>query len=246
MKAVCRERFPGIRVNPVNLGNLACFRQFVTRRHRLNRLVIRTRSVDTTASENWFFKPQKEVIAMPSRSTVKSRVFAGAARLVLGVAAGAACIDVAEAKPRAERIAERRIIRLEAMEQRMKAAAQMPPRPVDVRRAIRSGAPVPGFGPNAAPPVAARPVPQPASPIVAAPQPPAAVAASQPRTVAPPQQAKPVPAPAAEAAQSVTPVTAVDDGTKSVLVQGEPKLAAPTPADEKIEPIELLPPPPAK
>jgi hypothetical protein len=235
-----------IRVNPVNLGNFACFRQFVTRCDRLNRLVIRTRRVDTTASENWFFKPQKEVLAMPSRSTVKSRVFAGAARLVLGVAAGAACIDVAEAKPRAERIAERRIIRLEAMEQRMKAAAQMPPRPVDVRRAIRSGAPVPGFGPNAAPPVVARPAPQPASPIAAAPRPPAAVAAAQPRTVAPPQQAKPVPAPAAEAAQSVTPVTAVDDGTKSVLVQGEPKLAAPTPADEKIEPIELLPPPPAK
>jgi hypothetical protein len=62
--------------------------------------------------------------------------------------------------------------------------------------------------------------------------------------VNPPQQAKPVPALAAAAAQSVTPVTAVDDGTKSVLVQGEPKLAAP--ADEKIEPIELLPPPPAK
>ncbi len=180
---------------------------------------------------------------MSPRSTVKSRVFAGAARLVLCVAAGAVCVDVAEAKPRAERIAERRIIRLEAMEQRMKAAAQMPPRPVDVRRAIRSGAPVPGFGPNAAPPVAARPVPQPASPIAATPQQPAAVAAAQPRTVAPPQQAKPVAAPAA---QSVTPVTAVDDGTKSVLVQGEPKLAAPTPADEKIEPIELLPTPSAR
>jgi hypothetical protein len=226
----------------------------VTRRHRLNRLVIRTRSVDTTPVTEAptrergtfgrrFFKPQKEVIAMSPRSTVKSRVFAGAARLVLCVAAGAVCVDVAEAKPRAERIAERRIIRLEAMEQRMKAAAQMPPRPVDVRRAIRSGAPVPGFGPNAAPPVAARPVPQPASPIAATPQQPAAVAAAQPRTVAPPQQAKPVAAPAA---QSVTPVTAVDDGTKSVLVQGEPKLAAPTPADEKIEPIELLPTPSAR
>lgn len=183
---------------------------------------------------------------MPSRSTVKSRVFAVAARLLLCVVAGAACIDVAEAKPRAERIAERRIIRLEAMEQRMKAVAEMPPRPVDVRRAIRSGAPVPGFGPNAVPPVVARPVPQPASPIVAAPQPPAAVATAQPRTVAPPEQAKPVPAPAKEPPQSVTPVTAVDDGTKSVLVQGEPKLAAPTPADEKIEPIELLPTPSAK
>ena len=192
------------------------------------------------------FKLQKEVIAMPSRWTVKSRVFAGTARLVLGVAAGAACIDVAEAKPRVERIAERRIIRLEAMEQRMKAAAQMPPRPVDVRRAIRSGTPVPGFGPNPAPPVVARPAPQPASPIVAAPQPPAAVAATQPRAVNPPQQARPVPAPAAATAQAVTPVTAVDDGTKSVLVQGEPKIAAPTPADEKIAPIEFLPPPAAK
>jgi hypothetical protein len=171
---------------------------------------------------------------------------AGALQTALFVAAVSCCIDVAEAKPRAERIAERRIMRLEAMERRMEAAAQMPPRPVDVRRAIRSGAPVPGFGPNAAPPVVARPVPQPASPIVAAPQPPAAVAAAQPGPIAPPQQAKPVPASVAEAAQSVTPVTAVDDGTKSVLVQGEPKLAAPTPADEKIEPIELLPPPSAR
>ena len=183
---------------------------------------------------------------MQPRSILMSRVFAAASRVALCVAAAAAGINVAEAKPRAERIAERRIIRLEAMERRMEAAAQMPPRPADVRRAIRSGAPVAGVGPNAAPPVVARPAPQPASPIAAAPRPPAAVAAAQPRTVAPPQQAKPVPAPATAAAQAVTPATAVDDGTKSVLVQGEPKLAAPTPAAEKIEPIELLPPPSAR
>jgi hypothetical protein len=173
---------------------------------------------------------------MQPRSILMSRVFAAASRVALCVAAAAAGINVAEAKPRAERIAERRIIRLEAMERRMEAAAQMPPRPADVRRAIRSGAPLPGVGPNAAPAVVARPVPQP----------PAAVAATQPRAVTPPQQAKPVPAPATAAAQAVTPATAVDDGTKSVLVQGEPKLAAPTPADEKIEPIELLPPPSAR
>jgi hypothetical protein len=173
---------------------------------------------------------------MQPRSILMSRVFAAASRVALCVAAAAAGINVAEAKPRAERIAERRIIRLEAMERRMEAAAQMPPRPADVRRAIRSGAPVAGVGPNAAPAVVARPVPQP----------PAAVAATQPRAVTPPQQAKPVPAPATAAAQAVTPATAVDDGTKSVLVQGEPKLAAPTPAAEKIEPIELLPPPSAR
>jgi hypothetical protein len=166
--------------------------------------------------------------------------------MALCVAAASCCLDVAEAKPRAERIAERRIIRLEAMERRMEAAAQMPPRPVDVRRAIRSGAPLPGIGPNAMPPAVARPAPQAAAPIVATPQPPAAVAAAKPRTVSPPQQAKPVPAAAAEPAQAVTPATAVDDGTKSVLVQGEPTLAAPPPADEKIEPIELLPTPSAK
>ncbi len=183
---------------------------------------------------------------MQPRSTQMSRLFAAASRVALCVAAAAAGIDVAEAKPRAERIAERRIIRLEAMERRMEAAAQMPPRPVDVRRAIRSGAPLPGVGPNAAPAAVARPVPKAAAPIVAAPQPSAAVATAQPRAVTPPQQAKPVPAPVAAAPQSVTPATAVDDGMKSVLVQGELKPAAPTPADEKIEPIELLPPPPAK
>ncbi|MFN5756695.1 MAG: hypothetical protein ACK54F_02010 [Planctomycetia bacterium] len=175
---------------------------------------------------------------MPSRTTVKSRVCAGALQTALLCAAVSCCIDVAEAKPRVERIAERRIMRLEAMERRMEAAAQMPPRPADVRRAIRAGAPLPGVGPNAMPLGAARPAPQAAAPIVAAPKPPAAVAASE--------QAKPVPAIAKEQPQTVTPATAVDDGTQSVLVQGEPKLAAPTPADEKIEPIELLPTPSAK
>lgn len=183
---------------------------------------------------------------MQPRSTANLRVFVSLSRASLGLAAVVACIDVAEAKPRAERIAERRIMRLEAMERRMEAAAQMPPRPVDVRRAIRAGAPLPGVGPNAMPLGGARPAPKAAAPIVAAPQPSAAVAAAQPRAVAAPEQAKPVPAAAAEPAQAVTPATAVDDGTKSVLVQGEPKLAAPTPADEKIEPIELLPTPSAK
>ena len=178
---------------------------------------------------------------MQPRSIATHRMLATLSRVVLCMAAVAACVDVAEAKPRAERIAERRIIRLEAMERRMEAAAQMPPRPVDVRRAIRSGAPVPGFGPNAMPPAVARPAPQAGAPVAAAPQPSAAVAAAQPRAIARPQQAKPVPAPAQQP-QAVTPVTAVDDGTKSVLVQGEPKPAAPTPADEKIAPIELLPP----
>jgi hypothetical protein len=191
----------------------------------------------------WFFTAQKEVLAMPSRTTVKFRVCAGALQTALVVAAVSYCVDVAEAKPRVERIAERRIVRLEAMERRMEAAAQMPPRPVDVRRAIRAGAPLPGVGPNAMPSVVTRPGSQAAAPLVAAPQPPAAVAAAQPRAVATPKQAKPVPAAAAEPAQAVTPATAVDDGTQSVLVQGEPKLAAPPPADEKIEPIELLPPP---
>jgi hypothetical protein len=192
-----------------------------------------------------FLTAQKEVLAMPSRTTVKSRVCAGALQTALVVAAVSCCIDVAEARPRVERIAERRIIRLEAMERRMEAAAQMPPRPADVRRAIRTGAPLPGVGPNAMPLGVARPAPQAAAPIVATPQQHGAVAAAKPRPVSPPQQARPVPAAAAEPVQPVTPATAVDDGTQSVLVQGEPTLAAPTPADEKIEPIELLPTPSA-
>lgn len=183
---------------------------------------------------------------MQPRSIVNLQVFARLSQVALGVATVVACFDVAEAKPRAERIAERRIVRLEAMERRMEAAAQMPPRPVDVRRAIRSGGPLPGVGPNAMPLGGARPAPKAAAPIVAAPQPSAAVAAAQPRAVAAPEQAKPVTALAKEQPQTVTPATAVDDGTKSVLVHGEPKLAAPTPAVEKIEPIELLPTPSAR
>jgi hypothetical protein len=145
-------------------------------------------------------------------------------RAALCIAAAAACVTVAEAKPRAERITERRIMRLEAMERRMEAAAQLPPRPADVRRAIRSGAPGTAAGPNAMPPAVAAAQPR---------------AATQPRAVTPPQQSKPVPAPAAEPAQAVTPATAVDDGMRSVLIRGEP-----TPAAGPIEPIELLPQPP--
>ena len=186
--------------------------------------------------------------SMHPRSTNVCHMMVGAARVALCFAAVAAGVDVAEAKPRVERITDRRLMRLESMERRMEAAAQLPPRPADVRRAIRSGVPVSGLGPNpgAAATAAARPTPRPAAPGAVAPQPRPPVAAARPRVVAPPQQARPVPSPAVEPAQAVSPVTAIDDGTRSVLVGGEPTLAAPAAGEQPIEPIELLPPPSAK
>lgn len=183
---------------------------------------------------------------MPSLPRLVSRVSVAAARAIVCLAFVSAGIDAAEAKPRVERITERRLMRLETMERRIEAAAELPPRPADVRRALRSGVPFSGMGPNQGPATtAARPVPRTTPPRAVAPQPRPPVAAARPRTVAPPQ-ARPVPSPAVEPPQPVSPAAAVDDGTRSVLVGGEPTLAAPAAAAETIEPIELLPPPPAK
>lgn len=184
------------------------------------------------------------------RSSIDMQWMTG--RVMWTVVCGVMCGLVASeavAKPRPERVVERRIMRLETMERRMEAAAQMPPRPADVRRALRAGVPVQGFTPAPAPRNAfARPAPPTAAPLARAPRPSApepqpgpSVVRSGPRVVPQPSQVKPVPIPAEPSAE-VSPVTAVDDGTRSVLVGGEPP-AAPT---EAIEPIELLPPPPAK
>lgn len=181
---------------------------------------------------------------MPSLPRIVSRVSVAAARATVCLALVSSGINAAEAKPRVERITERRLMRLETMERRIEAAAQLPPRPAEVRRALRSGVPVSGTGPNSGPAAtAARPVPRTTPPRAVAPQPRPPVAAARPRTVAPPPQARPVPSPAVEPPQPVSPAAAVDDGTRSVLVGGEPTLAAPAAAAETIEPIELLPPP---
>lgn len=172
---------------------------------------------------------------------------------VMQAVIGMACVGLtsseAIAKPRVERVVERRIVRLETMERRMEAAAQMPPRPADVRRALRAGVPVQGFAPAPAG-VVARPTPRVAPLATPRATPPAAretapqraVVQASPRPVPQPSSAKPVPSPAAEPPAAVSPVTAIDDGTRSVLVGGD-QPAAPT---EAIEPIELLPSPPAK
>lgn len=165
------------------------------------------------------------------------------------VACLSTAVGEAVAKPRVERVVERRIMRLETMERRMEAAAQMPPRPADVRRALRAGVPVQGFVPApAAANAMARPAPRIPAPLSRGavpggpqPQPAAAVVQTSPRMVPQPSAAKPVPSPV-EPPAAVSAATAVDDGTRSVLVGGE-QPPAPT---EAIEPIELLPLPPAK
>jgi hypothetical protein len=197
---------------------------------------------------------------MKSRSNMQARVFVGTLRVALCVAAGVVGIDVVEAKPRAERITERRIIRLEAMERRMEAAAQMPPRPMDVRRAIRSGAALPAMAPNPGLPAAtaaapaARGVPGPSTraatppPVPARPAP-ATIARPTPQSAPQPalrfpdepavvQQAERAATAAGATPSPVTPATAIDDGTSSVLVGG-----APTPGPA---PAELLPTPQPK
>jgi hypothetical protein len=184
-------------------------------------------------------------------------------RIVMQALAMAVCavcawgiVSEARANPRTERIIERRIMRLEAMERRMEAAAELPPRPVDVRRAIRAGVPVEGFttGPVAPGGIGPRPRPAMAGPRGVSPQPSVNAMADpaarpmpvQPQPVRPPAdpglQFPESPALAREpvreeaAASPVSPATAIDDGTQSVLV-GEP-----TPAP----PPELLPTPPSK
>ena len=80
---------------------------------------------------------------MASLSSVARGIVFGATRLVAIAAAVAAVSPAAFARPRVERVIERRVEKLEAMERRIEAAAQMPPKPADVRRALRRGEPLP-------------------------------------------------------------------------------------------------------
>lgn len=175
---------------------------------------------------------------------------------IVWCAAAAATATDALAKPRTERVIERRVTRLEAMEQRLEAAAEMPPRPADVRRAIRRGEPLPPRGPKAggaAASAAGKETPDSAN-RAAAPRP--ATKRPAPATMARPVSPRPAPQPALRfpeqpavaqeparpvgaAADSITPATAIDDGTRSVLVREQPT-PAPAPA------AELLPTPQPK
>lgn len=182
---------------------------------------------------------------------------------IIGCVAAVASEATAAQPPRAERIATRRLERIEVLERRAEAAAEMPPRPADVRRLLRRGVPLSEIIPPAgrggpaaaaAPRTAAAKTPataktaaaaRPAAPAAraATPTPPAAAA-----TTAQAQPATPLrpfaPATAATPAAAEPPLrfpeqpaTAIDDGTRSVLVREEP-----TPAP----PAELLPTPQPK
>ena len=157
--------------------------------------------------------------------------------------------------PRAERIVTRRLERIEVLERKAEAAAEMPPRPVDVRRLLRRGVPLSEIMPQggsrsaaaAASAAARRPVaPATRAPVAAAARPPAATppqsftpapdtTAARPPAVEPPLRFPEQPAGgSAGSASAVAPATAIDDGTRSVLVREEPTPAAPA---------ELLPTP---
>ena len=163
---------------------------------------------------------------------------------------------------RTERIAIRRLERIEVLERRAEAAAEMPPRPADVRRMLRRGMPLSEIlpptgrgGPAAAAAsrnaiaaktaadaknaTAARPG-APAARGAASTPPAAAASAAQAQPASPPRPF--TPAPATTVAEPPLrfpeqPATAIDDGTRSVLVREEPTPAAP---------VELLPTPQAK
>jgi hypothetical protein len=181
---------------------------------------------------------------------------------VINCVAAAASEATAARPPRAERIATRRLERIEVLERKAEAAAEMPPRPVDVRRLLRRGVPLSEIMPqppaarsgSAAaarrPATAATRGATPPQPIASAPHgpvmtplralaPAAAPPAAEPPLRFPEQPAvaqESMPA-AANATTGVTPATAIDDGIRSVLVREEP-----TPAP----PAELLPTPQPK
>ena len=174
--------------------------------------------------------------------------------LVAVISCVAAASEATAARPpRAERIAIRRIERIEVLERRAEAAAEMPPRPADVRRLLRQGVPLSEIMPkpptarggSAAPTAAAqRPAtaatrgatpPLPRQPMASAARPPAAEPPLRfPEQPAVAQESMPA---AAGSATGVTPAMALDYGTRSVLVREEP-----TPAP----PAELLPTPQPK
>jgi hypothetical protein len=72
---------------------------------------------------------------------VRRVVFCGFVATV-GCVAAAASEATAARPPRAERIATRRLERIDVLERRAEAAAEMPPRPADVRRLLRRGVPL--------------------------------------------------------------------------------------------------------
>jgi hypothetical protein len=185
--------------------------------------------------------------------------------VVISCVAAAASEATAARPPRAERIATRRLERIEVLERRAEAAAEMPPRPADVRRLLRRGVPLseimpqpPASRSGSAAAAARRPSTAatrgatPPQPVASAPRGPATTPprAFAPATAATPAATEPplrfpdqpavaqesTPA-AANATTGVTPATAIDDGTRSVLVREEP-----TPAP----PAELLPTPQPK
>jgi hypothetical protein len=165
----------------------------------------------------------------------------GLAAVIGGFAASAS--EAAAAPPsRTERIAIRRLERIEMLERKAEAAAEMPPRPADVRRMLRRGVPLSEIMPPPRQPSASaartsaatppRSLAPPAAPTTAATPPAAEPALRFPEQPAVAQESMP-----AGSASGVTPATAIDDGTRSVLVREEP-----TPA----QPAELLPTPQAK
>ena len=206
-------------------------------------------------------------MAFPPPGLSVRRVFSGGLVAAIGCAAATASEATAAPPSRAERLVIRRLERIEVLERRAEAAAEMPPRPADVRRMLRRGVPLSEIMPKTgggSPAAAAR---RPATPPsrAAAPQTPSpeetaarAQSAKPPRAFAPapaataatatgeeptlrfPEQPATMREPALSAAGSssaVAPATALDDGTRSVLVREEP-----TPAP----PAELLPTPTPK
>jgi hypothetical protein len=125
--------------------------------------------------------------------------------------------------PRAERIAGRRLERIEAIERRAEASAEMPPKPSEVRRMLRRGEQLPDSAKrgDARATAAATPpgrVPAPST---------AAGGAAPPRPFVQPPVVAPAPQPSGEPPAPVSQATAIDDGTRSVLVRDKPIPAPP-------------------
>ncbi|MFM8634370.1 MAG: hypothetical protein ACKOEX_06105 [Planctomycetia bacterium] len=151
------------------------------------------------------------------------RITVIAGRLALAAACLAAWSQESNANPRTERLIDRRLDRIEAIERRAEAEARMPPRPADVRRAIRRGEPLPDAEAKAA-----RPAPAPRGTANTPPRPATARTARPAPALARPTPAPVTPSPAVPMEEPPAPVsqaTAIDDGTRSVLIR-EPKPAA--------------------
>jgi hypothetical protein len=134
------------------------------------------------------------------------RVCACGLVVVISCVAAAASEATAARPPRAERIATRRLERIEVLERRAEAAAEMPPRPADVRRLLRRGVPLseimpqpPAARSGSAPAAAAARRPATAATRGATPPQPVASAPRGPATT-PPRALAPAPAPTTAAA----------------------------------------------